>query len=289
MAGDPAALVELMQAEKVTMAAGVPTVWLGILEYLRKTGRTLDALERTVVGGAACPLAVMDEFRDKHGVETFHAWGMTETSPLGTLCAPKAGFDDLPHAGKQAIRAKQGRSIYGVELKITGEEGQDLPWDGRAFGALKIRGPWVASRYYKSSDEPAHDDDGWFDTGDVATIDPGGYMQITDRTKDVIKSGGEWISSIQLENIAVGYPGVREAAVIGVPHPKWSERPLLIVVTAAGAHLEKTDLLDYLAGKVAKWWVPDDVVFVEEIPHTAAGKISKVRLREKFRDHAFPA
>jgi fatty-acyl-CoA synthase len=289
MMGNPEVLVKLLREEQVTMAAGVPTVWLGLLQYLEKSGQTLDALEKTVVGGAACPLSIMDEFRDKHGVETFHAWGMTETSPLGTLCAPKPGFDALADEDKQTIRAKQGRPVYGVELKITNDEGQDLPWDGQAFGALKIRGPWVASGYYKQDDESSHDDNGWFETGDVATIDEDGYMQITDRTKDVIKSGGEWISSIELENVAVGHPRVVEAAVIGVPHPKWSERPLMVIVKEAGAQLEKNDILDYMNGKVAKWWLPDDVVFVDDIPHTATGKISKLQLREQFADYSLPA
>ena len=289
MTGNAEALINLMQEEQVTMAAGVPTVWLGLLQYLDKSGQTLSSLERTVVGGAACPLSIMDEFRDKHGVETFHAWGMTETSPLGTLCALKPGFEDLTDEDKQLVRAKQGRPVYGVELKITDDEGQDFPWDGQSFGALKIRGPWVASGYFNSSDESAHDGDGWFETGDVATIDVNGYMQITDRTKDVIKSGGEWISSIELENVAVGHPKIVEAAVIGVPHPKWSERPLLVAVTEAGADLDKKEILDYMTGKVAKWWIPDDVAFVDEIPHTATGKISKLQLRKQFQDYSLPA
>lgn len=288
MMGNPEVLVKLLREEQVTMAAGVPTVWLGLLQYLEKSGQTLDTLKKTVVGGAACPLSIMNEFRDKHGVETFHAWGMTETSPLGTLCAPKPGFDNLADEDKQTIRAKQGRPVYGVELKITNDEGQDLPCDGQAFGALKVRGPWVASGYFKQDDQSSHDDNGWFETGDVATIDEDGYMQITDRTKDVIKSGGEWISSIELENVAVGHPKVVEAAVIGVPHPKWSERPLMVIVKEAGAQVEKNDILDYMNGKVAKWWLPDDVVFVEDIPHTATGKISKLQLREQFQDYSLP-
>lgn len=289
MSGNPESLVDLMQSEKVTMAAGVPTVWLGLLQHLDKTGQTLDSLERTVVGGAACPLSIMDEFRDKHGVETYHAWGMTETSPLGTLCTPKPGFDELPTSAKQTIRAKQGRPVYGVELKITDDEGNTLPWDGKTFGALKIRGPWVSNGYYKHDDSSAHDDAGWFETGDVATIDTDGYIQITDRTKDVIKSGGEWISSIDLENVAVGHPEIVEAAVIGVPHPKWTERPLLIVVLQAGAELAKDSVLEYMSDKIVKWWMPDDVVFVDEIPHTATGKISKLTLREQFKDYTLPS
>ncbi len=287
--GNPGALAELMQGEGVTMAAGVPTVWLGLLQHLAKTGQRLDTLERTVVGGSACPLSIMDEFREKHGVETFHAWGMTETSPLGTLCTPKSDFDSLAHDAKQAVRAKQGRPVYGVELKITDDNNIEQPWDGQAFGSLKIRGPWVADGYYKLDKSSAHDSDGWFETGDVATIDPDGYMQITDRTKDVIKSGGEWISSIELENVAVGHPQVAEAAVIGVQHPKWAERPLLIVVPDSDADLTKEAVLDHMRGKIAKWWMPDDVVFVDEIPHTATGKISKLKLREMYQDYTLPA
>ena len=288
MAGDPAVLVDLMQSERVTLAAGVPTVWLGLLQYLEKEGQTIESLNRTLVGGSACPLSIMDEFRDKHGVETFHAWGMTETSPLGTLCAPKAGFDALPEDEKQKIRAKQGRAVYGVELKIIDDDGKALPWDGKAFGALQVRGPWVADGYFKLDESSEHGEDGWFETGDVATIDADGFMQITDRTKDVIKSGGEWISSIDLENVAVGHPMIKEAAVIGVAHPRWAERPLLIVVADENAALTREQVIEYMTGKIAKWWLPDDVVFVDEIPHTATGKISKLQLREQFEDYKLP-
>ncbi|MEL7451589.1 MAG: long-chain fatty acid--CoA ligase [Pseudomonadota bacterium] len=287
-AADPETLVHLFTEEKVTLAAGVPTVWLGLLQYLRTAGITLEHLERTVVGGAACPLSVMDEFRERHGVDTYHAWGMTEMSPLGTLCKPKHGFDKLSHEEQQALRGKQGRPPFGVEMKIVGPDGTELPWDGTAFGTLKVRGPWIASGYYRLEDSDAHDDDGWFDTGDVATIDADGFMQITDRTKDVIKSGGEWISSIELENVAVGHPKVAEAAVIGVPHPKWSERPLLVVVLREGQTLDRNEMLDFMTGKVASWWLPDDVRIVDEIPHTATGKISKLTLREQLADYRFP-
>ena len=285
MAGDPATLVELLEGEQVTIAAGVPTVWLGLLQHLEKEGQTLTSLDRTLVGGAACPLSIMDEFREKHGVDTYHAWGMTETSPLGTVCTPKQGFEDLSHDERQGIRAKQGRPPYGVELKVVNDDGEAQPTDGKAFGALKIRGPWIASAYYNLDESDATDPDGWFDTGDVATIDIDGYMNITDRTKDVIKSGGEWISSIDLENVAVAHPEVTEAAVIGVPHEKWTERPLLIVVPASGADLSRDTVLEFMDGKVAKWWMPDDVVFVDEIPHTATGKISKLQLREQFQSY----
>ncbi len=288
MAGSPDVLVDLLQSEGVTLAAGVPTVWLGLLQHTAKTGETLDSLQRTLVGGSACPLSIMDEFRNKHGVETYHAWGMTEMSPLGTLCMPKPGFDLLSEDDKQNIRAKQGRTVYGVELKIVDDENNSLPWDGKAFGALKVRGPWIADGYFKLDESAAHTSDGWFETGDVATIDPDGFMQITDRTKDVIKSGGEWISSIDLENVAVGHPDIVEAAVIGVAHPKWAERPLLIVIQKESADLSREAVLEFMRDKIAKWWMPDDVVFVDEIPHTATGKISKLTLREQFADYTLP-
>ena len=284
-AGDPATLCALINEERVSVALGVPTVWLALLQYLAQTGVTIPSLQRTVVGGAACPAAIMDEFRERHGVETHHAWGMTETSPLGTFNSPKPRVHEMsPDAGR-ALKMKQGRAIFGVEMRIVGDEGQELPWDGRTFGALQVRGPFVASGYFHLEHSEAHKATGWFETGDVATIDPDGYMQITDRTKDVIKSGGEWISSIELENHAVGHPAVAEAAVIGVSHPKWSERPLLIVVRKSGATVSPDDLLAFLAGKVASWWVPDKVIFVADIPHTGTGKINKLQLREQYRNH----
>jgi len=284
-AGDPATLVDLINSERVTIALGVPTVWLALLQHLAATGARLPSLKRTVVGGAACPQSVIDEFRDRHGVETHHAWGMTETSPLGTFNSPKPGQETLPLEAVRAVRAKQGRSVFGVEMRIVADDGHELPRDGRTFGSLQVRGPYIASGYFGMERSDVHTVDGWFDTGDVATIDPDGYMQITDRTKDVIKSGGEWISSIELENHAVGHPAVAEAAVIGVAHPRWSERPLLIVVLKPGEMVSRDDLLAFLAGKVASWWVPDDVVVVPEIPHTGTGKINKIPLREKYRDY----
>ena len=284
-AGDPATLCDLINSERVTIALGVPTVWLALLQYLAKTDTRLPSLQRTVVGGAACPASIMDEFRERHGVETHHAWGMTETSPLGTFNSLIPAHGDLPPEALRAIKLKQGRAVFGVELRIVGDDGQELPRDGRTFGALHVRGPFVASGYFGLDVSEAHRQDGWFETGDVATIDPDGFMQITDRTKDVIKSGGEWISSIELENHAVGHPAVAEAAVIGVSHPKWSERPLIIVVLKPGEALTRDDLLAFLAGKVASWWVPDDVLFVAEIPHTGTGKISKLQLREQYRDY----
>jgi len=286
--GDPEVLVDLMLNEDVTVAAGVPTVWLGLLQHLKKTNRKLESLDRTVVGGSACPLTIMDEFRNVHDVETAHAWGMTEMSPLGTVFAPKSYFDELSNDDKQALRAKQGRAVFGVEMKIVDDDGKDLPWDGKAFGALMVRGPWIANGYFRVGATEEHHDGGWFDTGDVATIDAEGYMQITDRSKDVIKSGGEWISSIDLENVAIGHPSVAEAAVIGIDHPKWAERPLLIIVSNEGAVISRNAIIEYMTDKVAKWWLPDDVVFINEIPHTATGKINKLALREQFADYQFP-
>ncbi len=287
--GDGKTLHQLMESEKVTVALGVPTVWLALLQYLRESGSTLSALERTIVGGSACPLAIMDEFREKHGVNTHHAWGMTEMSPLGTFNSLLPGMEDLEHEALQAIRSKQGRAVYGVEMKIVDDDNAEIAWDGKQFGTLKVRGPWIASDYYRmEAGSDAFDNDGWFNTGDVATIDANGYMQITDRTKDVIKSGGEWISSIDLENAAVSHPAVIEAAVIGVAHSKWAERPLMIVVLDEGKEADKSELLEFLAGHVARWWLPDDIVFVDEIPHTATGKISKVDLRRQFENYKLP-
>ena len=286
--GDGETLADLINNEQVTIALGVPTVWLGLLQHVQATGKTLDTLERTVVGGSACPVSMMDAFREEYGVDTLHAWGMTEMSPLGTINSKPRGFDALSEEQQRAQRAKQGRPCFGVEMKIVDDDNKELPWDGKAFGALKVRGPWVCSGYYKMDASKSHDDDGWFDTGDVATMDEFGVMQITDRAKDVIKSGGEWISSIDVENVAQGHPDVGEAAVIGLPHPKWAERPLLVVVPAEGKSPDKDELLAHFEGKIAKWWVPDDVQFVDEIPHTATGKISKLELRKRFEDYSFP-
>jgi fatty-acyl-CoA synthase len=279
--GHPETLVDLITEEGVTIAGGVPSVWLPLLEYLRTSGRSLAPLNRTVIGGSACPLAMMEEFRDRHGVEVLHGWGMTEMSPIGVVNRPTARNRDLTGAALAAHVVKQGRPLPGVELRITDDDGRELPWDGRACGALEVRGPWVCSRYYADDGaSTAHRADGWFDTGDVATIDPDGYVKITDRTKDVIKSGGEWVSSLDLENVAMSHPAVRECAVIGVPHARWQERPLLVVVAASPATRE--ELLAWFEGKVAKWWIPDDVVFVDALPHTATGKISKLELRRQI-------
>jgi fatty-acyl-CoA synthase len=286
--GDGAELTKLINEEGVTMSAGVPTVWLNLLTHLRDSGETIDSLKRIVVGGAACPLSIMQEM-DKHGVETRVAWGMTEMSPLGSVNALTAEMDALPTEERDVVRLKAGRPIYGVEMKITDDEGNEQPWDGEAFGSLKVRGPWICSSYFKLDGSDAHAEEGWFETGDVATIDEHGYMAITDRTKDVIKSGGEWISSIDVENAAVGHPQVAEAAVIGAYHPKWSERPLLIIVRdKGGENLSGEEVLQFLEGKIAKWWIPDAVEFIDEIPHTATGKIQKVELRKIFKDFQFP-
>ncbi len=284
---DGASIYELLDTYKVTFTAGVPTVWLMLLQHLEKTGAKLPHLKRIVIGGSASPRAMTQEFENKYGVEVIHAWGMTEMSPLGSLCTMKPETIGLSGEAKLDLQMKQGHPPFGVEMKITDDKGKDLPWDGKTFGRLKVRGPAVAKRYFRD-DTNILDDEGFFDTGDVATMDPNGYMQITDRSKDVIKSGGEWISSIDLENLAVGHPKVAEAAVIGVRHPKWDERPLLIVVLKKDQAASKDEILSFMQGKIAKWWMPDDVAFVTEIPHTATGKIQKTVLRERFKDHVLP-
>ncbi len=283
--GDGETLYELMDSEDVSLALGVPTVWLALLAYTEKAGKRLDKLGRTIIGGAAVPRAMIEAFRDRHGVEVRQGWGMTEMSPLDTLNSQKAGLEHLSSDEKLDLATKAGRGLFGCELRIVDDDGRELPWDGEAYGALQVRGPWICSDYFRLEGAAgSHTTDGWFGTGDVATIDPHGYMAITDRTKDVIKSGGEWISSIELENLVMGHPGVAEAAVIGVHHPKWTERPLLVVVRADGADVDKDELLAYFGGKVADWWIPDDVAFVEELPHTATGKVKKVELRRQFAD-----
>ncbi|MEM7610359.1 MAG: 3-(methylthio)propionyl-CoA ligase [Pseudomonadota bacterium] len=287
--GDGETLYHLLTNEDVTLALGVPTVWLALLDYTQKNGLRLDKLKRTMVGGAAVPASMIEAFRDAHDVTVHQGWGMTEMSPLGTVNVLLPSQKQLPADEQVRIQTKAGRGIFGVELKIVDDDGQEQPWDGEAFGTLKVRGPWICSDYYKLEGAAnTHDADGWFDTGDVATIDADGFMNITDRTKDVIKSGGEWISSIDLENTAVGHPSVAEAAVIGIAHPKWTERPLLIVVLRESEQLTRDEMLAYLDGKIAKWWTPDDVVFVDELPHTATGKIKKTALREQFKDYVLP-
>ena len=284
---DGPSIYELLETYKVTFTAAVPTVWLMLLQDLEKTGAKLPHLKRVVIGGSAAPRAMTKAFQDDYGVEVCHAWGMTEMSPLGTLGSIKPEYAHLSGEDKLDVQAKQGHPPFGVEMKITDDSGKELPRDGKTFGRLKVRGFAVARQYFKEA-ESALDPDGFFDTGDVATIDPAGYMQITDRSKDVIKSGGEWISSIDLENLAVGHPKVAEAAVIGVQHPKWDERPLLVVVLKKDQNASKDEILGFMQGKIAKWWMPDDVVFVDEIPHTATGKILKTELRERFKDYRLP-
>jgi len=285
---DGASVYELLNDYKVTCTGAVPTVWLLLLQFLEKTGGKLPYLKRVVIGGSACPRAMIKTFQDIYGVEVTHAWGMTEMSPLGTTCSLKPEYEGLKGEALLDVLQKQGHSPFGVEMKITNDDGRNMPWDGKTFGRLKVRGPAVAKAYYKD-DSDILDAEGFFDTGDVGTIDQYGYLNITDRSKDVIKSGGEWISSIELENLAVGHPKVAEAAVIGVRHPKWDERPLLVIVLKEGQAATKQELLAFLNGKIANWWMPDDVAFVKEIPHTATGKILKTALRTQFKDYVLPS
>ena len=288
---DGASLTELFEAEKVTCSAGVPTIWLGLLQHMQAKNQRFSTLKRTVIGGSACPPAMIRTFEDQYGVQVLHAWGMTEMSPLGTVSTFKEKHHALPAADRLALQYKQGRVIYGVDMKIVDANGEDLPWDGKAFGDLLVRGPWVVDRYFKQDATPLVKDAagrGWFPTGDVATIDADGYMHITDRSKDVIKSGGEWISSIEVENIAVSHPAVAMAACIAARHAKWDERPLLVVVKKPNAEVTRDEILAHYEGKVAKWQVPDDVVFVESIPLGATGKMLKTRLREQFKDYQLP-
>jgi len=287
---DGKSLYELMEAEHVTYAAGVPTVWQMLLGYVKPAGLKFSTLKRTVIGGSACPPAMIASFQDDFGVEVLHAWGMTEMSPLGTLCTLKNQQLDLPPEEQMKIRQKQGRAIYGVDMKIVDGQGREMPWDGKTFGDLMVRGPWIVDSYYKGEDPLVHDAQGrgWFPTGDVATIDADGFMQITDRSKDVIKSGGEWISSIDIENIAMAHPAVAMAACVGMPHPKWDERPVVAVVRKPGAELTREELLAFYEGKTAKWQIPDDVVFVDAIPLGATGKMLKTRLREQLAGYRLP-
>ena len=284
---DGKSVYELIEAEKVTFAAGVPTVWQMLLGHMKPEKLTFSSLKRTVIGGSACPPAMIHAFREDHGVDVLHAWGMTEMSPLGTLCTLKNKHLDMPEEAQMKLRLKQGRCVFGVDMKIVNEAGQVLPHDGKTFGDLYVKGPWILSEYYKQEgDSPLVD--GWFPTGDVATIDEDGFMQITDRSKDVIKSGGEWISSIDIENIAMGHPDVLMAACIGMPHPKWDERPVVCVVLKPGSALSATALKEYYEGKTAKWQIPDDVIFVASIPLGATGKMLKTKLREQLKDYALP-
>jgi len=289
---DGKSLFELFETEHVTVSAGVPTVWLALLQHMGQNKLKFSTMNRTVIGGSACPPAMIRSFQEDYGVQVLHAWGMTEMSPLGTVSTFKSRHLDLPKDSKLAIQSKQGRTIFGVDLKIVDDAGKELPWDGKAFGNLLVRGPWISNGYFKGEGgDPMRKDEKskeWFPTGDVATIDPDGYVQITDRSKDVIKSGGEWISSIDLENAAVAHPAVAEAAVVGIRHPKWDERPLLIVVKKKDSQVTRDELIKFFEGKVAKWWIPDDVVFVDQLPHTATGKLLKTKLRDEFKDYKLP-
>ena len=286
---EPAVLCDLMASEKVTHLAGVPTVWLGFLGHLDATGIELPALRQAITGGSAPPRAVVERLM-KMGVRMMQAWGMTETSPIGTVTCEPADWDSLSFDEQVTIKTRQGRTPFGIEIRCVDldDRSKVLPRDGATSGALQVRGPWVVKRYFKAEAD-ATGPDGWFDTGDVALIHPDGTLQITDRTKDVIKSGGEWISSVELENAAIGHPAVAEAAAIGIPHPKWDERPLMVVVRKPGAEVSAEELREFLAAKVAKWWLPDAIEFVTEIPHTGTGKISKKDLRDQFADYRFPA
>jgi 3-(methylthio)propionyl---CoA ligase len=288
---DGKSVYDLLESEKVTFAAGVPTVWQMLLGHMQANGLRFSTLKRTVIGGSACPPAMINAFNDEYGVDVLHAWGMTEMSPLGTLCTLKNKHLLLSKEEQMKIRLKQGRAIYGMDMKIIDEAGKELPHDGKAFGDLLVKGPWIVAEYFKQTEEPSPKSplvDGWFPTGDVATIDPDGYMQITDRSKDVIKSGGEWISSIDIENIAVAHPAVAMAACIGVYHPKWDERPIIAVVKKPGADVSREALIAFYEGKTAKWQIPDDVVFVEAIPIGATGKMLKTKLRETLKDYKLP-
>jgi fatty-acyl-CoA synthase len=284
---DGKSLHELMESEKVTLSAGVPTVWQGLLAHMEQNGLKFSSMKRTIIGGSACPPAMIRRFQETYGVHVLHAWGMTEMSPIGTVCAFKASHAGASAEARYGVQAKQGRGVYGVDMKIVDASGTELPWDGNAAGDLLVRGPWTLSSYFKDEGGvPLRE--GWFPTGDVAKIDAEGYMQVTDRSKDVIKSGGEWIGSIDLESIAMAHPSVAMAACIAARHPKWDERPLLVVQKKPGAELSRQDLLDFYQGKIAKWWTPDDVVFVESIPLGATGKMLKSKLREQFRDYRLP-
>jgi fatty-acyl-CoA synthase len=288
---DGKSVYEMIENEGVTYAAGVPTVWQMLLTYMKPNGLKFSTLKRTVIGGSACPPAMIDAFSDDYGVDVLHAWGMTEMSPLGTLCTLKNKHLKLPEEAQMKLRLKQGRVIYGVDMRIVNEAGEEQPHDGKAYGDLLVKGPWVLANYYKGEEDPlVTDKEGvrWFPTGDVATIDADGFMQITDRSKDVIKSGGEWISSIDIENIAVAHPAVEMAACIGVKHPKWDERPIVVVVKKPEVQVSREELLAFYEGKTAKWQIPDDVVFVDNIPLGATGKMLKTKLREQLKDYVLP-
>ncbi len=282
MEGEP--LYDLINREDVSLAFGVPTIWMGLLAYCRENNKILTSVKNTIIGGSALSLSTLQEFDEVHDVNVIHAWGMTEMSPLGTTNVPTLEMESMSKDEKYAIQLKQGKPIYGVELKVVDDAGNDLPHDGESQGHLLVRGPWILQKYFKA-DNDAVDIDGWFDTGDISVLDQDGYMTIKDRAKDVIKSGGEWISSIDLENAAFGHPEVAEACVVGIPHPKWDERPMLFIVTNTGEEIDKQSILDFLASKVAKWWLPDEIIFLKELPHGATGKLQKFELREEYTNY----
>ena len=277
-------LYELIDQEEVTLAFGVPTIWMGLLAYCRDNNKILSSVKNTIIGGSALSLATLQEFDEVHNVNVIHAWGMTEMSPLGTTNVPTLEMENMSKEEKYSIQLKQGRPIYGVELKVVDDSGNELPKDGESQGHLMVRGPWILQKYFKA-EKDAVDADGWFDTGDISVLDKDGYMTIKDRAKDVIKSGGEWISSIDLENAAFGHPEIAEACVVGIPHPKWDERPMLFVVTNSGEPIEKDSIIEFLSDKVAKWWLPDEIIFLKELPHGATGKLQKFELREEYSNH----
>ena len=282
MEGEP--LYDLINREDVSLAFGVPTIWMGLLAYCRENNKILTSVKNTIIGGSALSLSTLQEFDEVHDVNVIHAWGMTEMSPLGTTNVPTLEMESMSKDEKYAIQLKQGKPIYGVELKVVDDAGKDLPHDGESQGHLLVRGPWILQKYFKAEND-AVDQDGWFDTGDISVLDQDGYMTIKDRAKDVIKSGGEWISSIDLENAAFGHPEVAEACVVGIPHPKWDERPMLFIVTNTGEEIDKQSILDFLASKVAKWWLPDEIIFLKELPHGATGKLQKFELREEYTNY----
>ena len=284
---DGKSVYELIEAEQVTMAAGVPTVWQMLLGHVQANSLKFSSMKRTVIGGSACPPAMLHTFHDTYGVDVLHAWGMTEMSPVGTVCTLKNKQLALSPEGQMAIRLKQGRAVYGVDMKIVDADGKELPWDGKSFGDLLVKGPWILDQYHKAEGASPLVD-GWFPTGDVATIDADGYMQITDRSKDVIKSGGEWISSIDVENIAMAHPAVAMAACIGMPHPKWDERPIVVVTLKPGQEVSREELLRFYEGRIAKWQIPDDVVFLPAIPLGATGKMQKMTLRQQLHGYQLP-
>jgi len=282
MEGEP--LYDLIESEGVTLAFGVPTIWMGLLNYCRDNDKTLTSVRNAVIGGSALSLSMLQEFDEAHDVNVIQGWGMTEMSPLGTSNFLTPEMKKMSKEERYAVQLKQGRPMYGVELKVVDDSGAELPHDGESQGHLLVRGPWVLKRYFKA-EKDCVDKDGWFDTGDISVLDKDGYMTITDRAKDVIKSGGEWISSIDLENAAVGHPEVIEACVVGLPHPKWDERPMLFIVTNTGEPIDKNSILEFLGSRVAKWWLPDEIIFLKELPHGATGKLQKFELRDEYNNY----